>query len=302
MDLSIIIVNYNTKIYLKDCLESLYKTTRGITLEVIVVDNGSLDGSPEMIEKDFPDVKLIKNEKNLGFTKANNQGISMATGEFILLLNSDTVLNEGSITPALKYMRENPDIGIIGCKHLNEDGTIQPSCFHFPNIMTLLWDLTLLSKLFPKSRIFGRYAMTYWDYNSTMEVDRVMGSYLMVSRKVVDKIGLLDEDFFIYEEETDWCYRAKKAGLKVVFFHESTIIHLGGKATADTFFRVEGIRSMHKFYKKHYGRFQNLALNIIMPVNFIIRFLVWNFLNLLFPSDEKGKNIRDIREILKLYF
>ena len=301
MDLSVIIVNYNTGKFLYECLQSMFKTTNVQSFEVIVVDNGSEDNSNEMVEKEFPHVILIKNEKNLGFTKANNQGIEIATGKFILLLNSDTLLNENSITPVLEFMRKNPDVGICGCKHLNEDGTLQPSCFHFPSILTLIWDLTLLSRIFPKNRLFGRYAMTYWDYNNTKEVDRVMGSFLMANRIFIEKVGTLDENFFIYEEETDWCYRAKKAGFKVCFFHEATIIHFGGKATKDTFFRVEGIRSMHKFYKKHYGRIQNIALDIIMPVNFILRLLSWTFLNFFKPSDAKRKNINDIRQILKLY-
>ncbi|MBU1628372.1 glycosyltransferase family 2 protein, partial [bacterium] len=209
MDLSVIIINYNTREYLEGSIESLFSKTKGITFEVIVVDNGSEDGSSLMVEKDFPSIKLVKNDKNLGFTRANNQGINIASGDYLLLLNSDTILNESSIKPVLSYMKDNPDVCICGCKHFNSDGTLQPSCFHFPNIITLLWDLTLLSRAYPKSRIFGRYAMTYWDYNITQEVDRIMGSYLMISRKVIDKIGLLDEDFFIYEEETDWCYRAK---------------------------------------------------------------------------------------------
>jgi len=301
MDLSIIIINFNTGKFLQNCLESLFSKTKEMTYEVIVVDNGSDDDTVKMIEKEFPHVNLIKNEKNLGFTKANNQGMKIAKGEYFLLLNSDTILNEISITPALKYMKANQDVGICGCKHYNQDGSLQRTCFHFPNIITLLWDLTLLSRFFPKSSIFGKYAMTYWDYNDTRQVDRVMGSYLLTNKSFIEKVGLLDENFFIYEEETDWCYRAKKAGFKVMFFHESSIVHFGGKATTDTFFRVEGIKSMHKFYKKHYSRFQNIALNMIMPLNFIIRFTIWNLLNLVAPSQGKRKNIRDIKEILRIY-
>ncbi|HSO48607.1 MAG TPA: glycosyltransferase family 2 protein [Rhizobiaceae bacterium] len=226
-DLSVVIVSWNTRQMLRECLESLFASGATVMLETFVVDNGSTDGSPEMVEADFPFVRLIRNTDNRGFAAANNQAIRLASGRHVLLLNSDTLVHEGVIDASVRYMDENLDVGVMGCKVLNSDGTVQTTCSRFPTLANLA---LLTSGLFKVPFIPGarRYRMEDWQRNDERDVEVVSGCYFMVSGHALKTVGLLDEAFFFFGEETDWCRRFLEAGYAVRFAPVGTIIHFGG--------------------------------------------------------------------------
>ncbi|MEK7167612.1 MAG: glycosyltransferase family 2 protein [Patescibacteria group bacterium] len=222
MKLSIIIVSWNVKGLLKKCLESIKED-----FEIIVVDNNSKDGTKEMVEKDFPEAKLIKNKKNLGFAKANNQGIQEAKGDCILFLNPDTEILDGTLEKCLKEM--DTGIGILGCKILNPDLTIQPSVRRFPTFLNILLILSKLPKFF-HFKSLDHYLAKDFNYDKSQEVDQVMGAFMMVKKEVLDKVGMFDERFFLWFEEVDFCRRAKRNGFKIYYLAEAEIIHYGGQS------------------------------------------------------------------------
>lgn len=269
LDLSISIVNWNTKDLLRGCLKSIYENTHKIDFEIFVVDNASSDGSAEMVEEEFPQVKLIKNNKNLGFAKANNKALKETTGKYILLLNPDTVILGGALDIMVEFMEEHKDIGALGPKLINRDGTLQPSCRSFPTLATAFFENTFLDRLFPRNRIIGRYKMGYWDHDNIREVDQPIGACLMVKQEAINQIGLLDEQFYMYYEEVDLCYRMKKIGWRIYFLPQAQVIHYGGQssAVANLQILVERQRSMYNFYRKHYQK--NLLLNLLKCITMI---------------------------------
>lgn len=228
MDVSVIIVNWNTRELLEQCLRSIYAETWLVNFEIIVVDNGSTDGSGEMVRRGFPQVRLLANRDNRGFSAANNQGMSIAAGRYFLLLNSDTVVLDHAIEKTVALADRHPDTAVVGCRVLNPDRSLQISCFRFPSLLNWFLHSTYLYKLFPRSRFFGREQMTWWARDDEREVDVVTGCYMLVRRVAVDQIGPMDEQFFMYAEETDWCYRFKAAGWSNRFTPEAEIVHIGG--------------------------------------------------------------------------
>ncbi|HRI45819.1 MAG TPA: glycosyltransferase [Ignavibacteriaceae bacterium] len=254
MDLSIIIVNYNVKEFIQNLLHSIQQASKNLKVEVIIVDNASDDGSIELISEKFPWVKLIINKENLGFSKANNIGLKIAAGKYLLLLNPDTLVQEDTFEKMISFFESNSKVGMAGCKILNPDGTLQLACRRsFPGPWTSFCKVSGLSSLFPKSRLFARYNLTYLDENQTYEVDAISGSFMMVNREVYEKIGGLDEIFFMYGEDLDWCYRVQKAGYKVYYFHGTQIIHYKGESTKRSSLDETKIfyDAMHLFVKKH---------------------------------------------------
>jgi GT2 family glycosyltransferase len=226
-DLSVVIVNWNTQSMLRDCLESLFDSGTRATLEVFVVDNGSIDGSPEMVEAEFPSVILIRNDRNMGFAAANNQALRQATGRHLLLLNSDTLVHHGVIDASIDYMDRDPSVGVMGCRVLNADGTVQATCSQFPTLANLVLLTTGLFKVNGLSAA-KRYRMDDWQRDDERDVEVVSGCYLMTRREATEAVGLLDEDFFFFGEETDWCRRFLAHGYKVRFAPVGTITHFGG--------------------------------------------------------------------------
>ena len=256
IDLSIAIPSWNTSDLLDQCLTSIKASTEKLTYEIIVVDNASTDGSPEMVEEKHPDVMLIRNRVNLGFASACNTAFKRSTGRCFCLLNSDTIVLKDSLAPLFEFMESHPDAGAAGCKLLNGDGTLQRSCSCFPSVMTELFDALYLSKLFPRNRVFGCYSMSYWDFDDVREVDFVGGSCMMVRREAVEEVGLLDETYFMYTEEADWCYRMWDSGWKVYYYPGAQIIHLGGES-AKRFggdVRLYLYLSRNRFIRKYKGR------------------------------------------------
>ena len=253
MDVSVVIVNWNTREILRDCLVSVYANTKDVEIEVIVIDNGSSDGSVEMVESEFPQAKIIANTENRGFAAANNQGMAVARGRYVLLLNSDTIVLDGAIDKATAFADSHPRAGITGCRILNRDKTLQPSCFMFPSVLNMLLLGTYLPKVFPKSRFFGREQMTWWDRSDVREVDVVTGCFMLVRREAIEQVGLMDEQFFMYAEETDWCYRFKEAGWQVMFTPDAEINHLGGASAEKVRAKMvlQWRKSMLLFFRKY---------------------------------------------------
>ncbi|MEG0076028.1 MAG: glycosyltransferase family 2 protein [Eubacterium sp.] len=257
MDLSIIIVNYKTKELTSNCIDSIYESNlKGIDYEILVVDNASNDGSIESIEVRFPKVKSIKNNENLGFSKANNIGMEQSSGDYILLLNSDTIVEIMTIRKSLEFMRNHQHVGALGCKIVLESGELDAACKRsFPTPMNGIYHTLKLDRRFPKSHRFGEYNLTYINPDKTFSVDCIMGAYMMVTREMVKIVGLLDEDYFMYGEDVDWCYRIKKAGFQIIYYPEVRIFHYKkasgiGKRNPKV---IEAFYdSMLIFYKKHY--------------------------------------------------
>ncbi|MEX0602678.1 MAG: glycosyltransferase family 2 protein, partial [Bacteroidota bacterium] len=271
LQLSVVIVNYNVREFLHHSLVSLRKAMKGIRGEIIVVDNASDDGSVEMVRKSFPSVRLIVNKQNLGFARANNIGLSAARGKFLLLINPDTLVQEDTLSVMLKFFADNPDAGLAGCKILNPDGSFQLACRRsFPTPWAALTKITGLSSLFPRSRLFGRYNLTYLSPEETYDLDAVSGSFMMLRREVYKDVGGLDEDFFMYGEDLDWCYRIQKAGWKIWYVPHTQIIHYKGESTRRS--GIDEIRTfydaMHLFVKKHFG--SSVALKMILRAGILV--------------------------------
>ena len=270
LQLSIIIVNYNVRDFLHQALRSLDKARAGLKSEVIVVDNASGDGSVDMIRSRFPKIHLIANNINVGFAKANNLALKAAKGEFCLLINPDTVVQEDTLRIMLDFFREHPEVGLAGCKILNPDGTFELACRRsFPTPWVAFTKLFGLASLMPKSKVFGRYNLTYLDPEKSYEVDAISGSFMMVRRDVVQSVGGLDEEFFMYGEDLDWCYRIQHAGWKISYVPSTSIIHYKGESTRrsslneiQTFYEA-----MHLFVKKHHGRSNVLARTLKIGIS-----------------------------------
>lgn len=299
MGLSIVIVNWNTKDLLRKCLESIYEAPPLVKFEVLVVDNASNDGSGEMVEKDFPEAQLIKNNTNLGFAKANNQGIKKSHGNLVLLLNSDVKILPGVLEKMVNFMAKHPEIGILGPKLIYPNGSYQLSGGHFPMVLSEFFERSKLAQLFSFSKFIGRYRMNYWDRDNGRELDWVSGAALMIRRRVIQDGGLMDENFFMHYEDIDWCYRAKAKGWKVYFIPEAKLVHLERQSTKKYpanlhFFNYR--KSQLYFYQKHYSLFRSSLLRIITVFIMLLRIIT-----LPFELMVSGRRHRKILERLKLY-
>jgi len=272
-DVSVIVVSWNAKENLRDCLNSLMDSTVEYAQEIIAVDNGSRDGSPEMIEKEFPHVKLIKNRNNLGFARANNIGIQASKGRYVCLVNSDVIVLEDCIKNLMSFMDEHPTTGMVGPRILNPDRTLQPSCRHFPTIWNNLCQALTLNHLFPKSRFFSAPFMNYWNHDSVRSIDALSGCFWMVRRKSLNKVGLLDEDFFIYGEDIDWCTRFHQAGWDIVFYPMDKAIHIGGASSnnAPIKFYLEMQKAGLQYWIKHHGRIGEAGYTVVILLHNTLR-------------------------------
>jgi GT2 family glycosyltransferase len=273
MDISIIIVSWNAKDYLDDCLNSIIQETIEYNTKIIVVDNASSDGSPEMVQEKYPSVTLICNQTNLGFAKANNVGIKQSTGEYIFLINSDVTLISGCINQMIAYMEQHTGIGILGPKILDKDRKSQRSCMEYPTLWNVFCRTFALDVCFPHSRMFSGLLMKYWSHDNVRSVDTLNGCFWMVRRDALNQVGLLDERFFIYGEDIDWCKRFRDAGWDVVFFPGAQAIHYGGASSsnAPVRFYVEMQRANLQLWKKHHKRVTQLGFTILIWIHQILR-------------------------------
>ncbi len=264
-DISIVITSYNSGDLVGNCIESIAKNIKQHSCEIVVVDDASVDGSADMVRDKYPQVKLIINDINQGYVRSNNAGMSSAGGRYVMSLNSDTVVLDGSVDKIIRFMDEHPDAGAVGPKLLNSDGSIQLQARRgFPTPVNSLLYFSGLSRLFPKSRLFGGYLLTYLDDKSAAEVDSLCGAAMVVRREVIDKVGLMDESYFMYGDDLDWCYRIKQAGWKVYYLPEAEVIHYGGRGgSRRRSFRniFEFHRAMAVFYGKHSAKQHVFLLN-----------------------------------------
>jgi GT2 family glycosyltransferase len=260
---SIVIVSFNTRDLLRECLLSLYRETEGIAKQVICADNASRDGSADMVAAEFPEVELVRSETNLGFAGGNNLAFSHATGRYVVLLNSDAFLQSGSLQRAIAHMEAEASIGIGGARLIGRDGSWQPSARLFPSLLNDFLTLSGLSAKFPKSRAFGRPDRTWADDNQASDVDWVPGAFSIVRRDALERVGYFDENFFLYYEEVDLCKRFKNAGYRIHYWPDVVVVHLGGessKTLKSMTFSESGsqltlwrMRSAFLYYRKHHG-------------------------------------------------
>lgn len=283
MDLGIVIVNYNTKTLLRRCLETVF-ASEGVTFRVCVVDNASTDGSAAMTAAEFPQVLLIANSDNPGYPTANNQGLQalgFAIGQpntecrHALLLNPDTELPPDALARVVHFLDAHPEIGVVGPKLLRPDGSLDRACRRsFPTVEVSFYQMVGLARLFPNSRRFARYNLTYLDPDQSAEVDSVVGAFMLVRGAAVAKVGLLDESFFMYGEDLDWAFRIKAAGWKVYYYPEVTVLHVKRAASRQNpQSRVAFWRAMEIFYRKHYAA--QTALPIHWAVIGGVRLAAW---------------------------
>lgn len=262
MDLSIIVVNYQTYDLTKQTIESILRRDHPFSYEIFLVDNASCDGSLERLKEHFSNeikqgtIKFIENKKNMGFAHANNQAIKEADSRYVLLLNSDTVVLDDCLERCIDYMEKDSSIGVLGCKVLLPDGTLDKACRRsFPTVAVSFCRMTGLSRIFPKNKRFGRYNLTYLDENETYEVECIVGAFMLVRSETIKDVGLLDERFFMYGEDIDWCYRMKLKNWKVVYYSDAQILHYkGGSINKKEKPKIiyEFYRAMYIFYGKHY--------------------------------------------------
>jgi len=284
MDVTVILVNYNGGKLIVQSIESLFANTDPhLVLEVFVVDNGSTDNSVSEICQHFPGVKIIANATNAGFARANNQAINLSHGRYLLLLNPDTVLRPATVDHIVRFMDGHPQVGICGPKVLLPDGKLDRACRRtFKTPGTYLYHGLGLSRIFARSPVLGRYYLSYLDPDMLTEVDSVMGAFMMVRRETVDGIGYLDESFFMYCEDEDWCFRAKRAGWKIVYNPEVEIVHYKGSST-----RVrkkamiwEWHKSVYFFHRKNlasgYSCLSNLLVYMMIGLSFVVSLLNHN--------------------------
>jgi GT2 family glycosyltransferase len=274
---SVIIVNWNTRDILRDCLRSVYEQTRGISFEVIVIDNASSDGSVAMVKAEFPQVVLIENRDNRGFAAANNQGMAIARGRYCLLLNSDTVVLDGAIQKTIAFADQHPKAAVVGCRVLNRDLTLQPTCFMFPSVLNMFLSMSYLYKAFPRSRFFGREFMTGWNRNDIRSVETVTGCFMLVRREAIEPVGVMDEGFFMYAEETDWCRRFQQAGWVNLFYPDAHIIHLGGQSTQQIKpqMTLQLRAGILQYIRKHDGGIRYFLACILTSLWFAFRIPFW---------------------------
>lgn len=261
--MTVVIVNHNTVEDLRRCLASLRESEHTCSFEIHVVDNASTDGSGQMVREEFPDVRLRINDRNVGFAKGNNPVIEASRSEFVLLLNPDTIVFDHALDPVVEFLRRSPDVGMATCRLVQEDGSLDLACRRtFPNAFDGLCRALGLAELFPKSPTFARYNMSYLDEDALAEVDAINGAFMMVRRTAIEEVGLLDEDYYMYMEDLQWCYAFREHGWKIYYVPESTIIHFKGRSSrknSDAMIRAF-FESMEIFCRKVYRpRYNPLA-------------------------------------------
>ena len=277
MKLSVIIVNYNVEYFLEQCLHSVLKAAKNLSCEIFVVDNNSVDGSVAMVEEKFKTVKLIANKKNTGFSYANNQAIKQSAGEYILLLNPDTVVEENTFEKVISFMDAHPDAGGLGVKMLDGKGNFLPESKRgLPTPSVAFYKIFGLSNLFPKSTLFGKYHLGYLDKDKTHEIEILSGAFMLLRKSVLEKIGLLDETFFMYGEDIDLSYRIIKAGYKNYYFSDTRIIHYKGESTRKSSINYVFVfyRAMVIFAEKHFSKNNATAFSFLINIAIYFRAFV----------------------------
>lgn len=268
--LSIVIVSWNVRELLRDCLRSIEQTQGDLTVEVIVVDSASADGSPAMVAAEFPQVTLIASDENVGFPWGNNMGIAKAHGRYILLFNPDTILHENALVHMVDYLEKHLDVGVVGAQLLNEDGSVQSSRRRFPTLITAFFESTWLQSRAPQ-RILNRYYALDIADDQTADVDWVMGACLMTRQEIARTVGGMDEGYFMYSEELDWCRRIKMAGWRVVYLPAAQVTHYQGKSSEQVVAQrhIYFNQAKLRYFRKYHGRVPALILRLFLLLNYL---------------------------------
>lgn len=300
IDISVVIVNWNTRDLLMVCLNSLEEQKGNFRKEVIVVDNGSSDGSQAAVRKSFPQVQIIENNANLGFAKANNIGMKASEGRYLCLVNSDVKVLDGCLDQLVRYIDQDTSIGIIGPKILWPDMTLQDSCRKFPSLWNNVCDFLHLNRLFPKSDIFSSEHMMFFDHMTIRNVEGLVGCFLMIRKEALEQAGLFDEQFFIYYEETDLCKRIRDKNWKIVFFPSARAIHYGRKSSSKDALRFsfEQLKSKIQYWEKHHSRLTVIIILFILLMQHGLRLVADGILYITVPS----KRVQIIQRLSKNYF
>jgi N-acetylglucosaminyl-diphospho-decaprenol L-rhamnosyltransferase len=278
IDLSIIIINWRSKDFLRKCLASIYANTRDVPFEIIVIDNASFDGSEEMVHREFPEVQFIQSAENLGFARANNLGFDRSKGQNILFLNPDTEVSDGAIRALLAALDSRPDAGIMGCKLLNSDLSVQTSCIQsYPTLLNQVFDADYLRRIFPKSSLWGTQPL-YEVQEGPAKVEVVSGACLLIRREAFEKAGLFSETYFMYAEDVDVCYKVKSSGWGVYYLASATVIHHGGqsssKKTENNFATIMTRESLYNFMKVRRGKLYAVAFRLTLGLAAFCRILM----------------------------
>ncbi|NEW07098.1 glycosyltransferase family 2 protein [Paenibacillus sp. SYP-B3998] len=287
MDLSIIIVNYNTRELTLKCIHSVLASTPSYSYEIILIDNASSDGTIQAVEEQFPQVTCIANKENVGFSKANNQGIKIAKGRYVLLLNSDTVVQTDTLDIMLRFMDAHPTVGASGCKIVLPDGSLDKACKRgFPTPSASFYYAFGFSKLFPNNPRFNQYQLGYLDADQEYPIDSLVGAFMLVRREAIDQVGMLDEEFFMYGEDIDWCYRIKQAGWVNYYYPRTQIIHYKGASSRKKPYKIiyEFHRAMILFHKKHFQRQYSWPINVMVFAGVGLKFVLSLIKNKLRPA------------------
>jgi GT2 family glycosyltransferase len=300
MDLSIIIVNWNTRELLHGCLKTVRLNIESIPaslIETLVVDNASSDGSGAMIREHFPWVQLIENQENGGFARGNNQAIRESRGRYVLLLNPDTELLDNALGVLVEYMDNHPHVGGVGARILNPDGTLQPSAHPFPTLRREFWRLFHLDAL----HAYSTYDMPAWDVEVAQSVDALLGACLLIRREALNTVGLLDEDYFMYSEEVDLCYRLKRSGWSLYWVPQARVIHYGGQSTKQVAAKMflQLYRAKVQYFRKNQGRFSAQWYKLILLSASLPRLtLPWVYL--VIRDQQRPQNVTLIRNYWQL--
>ena len=295
VDISIVILNYNDKEYLKGCLLSLDHCSTSRRVEIIVSDNASTDGSIEMIESEFPHVRLLKNNENLGFTKGNNAGIKASHGKYVFLLNSDIKVLDACIDALADYLDQNPDVALAGPRILNRDMSLQCTCRKDPGLWNNFCAFSGLAGMFPKVSFLSGEQMFYFKGDRTADMDILVGCFSAIRREAIERVGLLDERFYMYGDELDWCRRFREAGWRVVFHPNGQAIHYGGTSTVrkdPVKYAVLQQNSVLRYWDKYHGLGGCFGIKCLIVFRLISRWLAAFAKYLLSPAKRVDSGIR----------
>ncbi|MBN1846504.1 MAG: glycosyltransferase family 2 protein [Sedimentisphaerales bacterium] len=286
MDISCIIVSWNARRHLLETLRSVAEATAGRRREIIVVDNASTDHSPQAVAERYPEVILIRNDENLGFSRANNLGLARSRGRYVALINSDVVVRPDCLTHLYDYMERHPEVGMLGPRILNPDGSLQVSCRHFPSVWNNLCQILGLNRLFSRSRRFSEPFMHYWPHDAVHDIDVLSGCFWFVRREALRQVGGLDERFFIYGEDIDWCRRFHEKGWKVRFLPEAQAVHYHEASSSNDPLRfyIEMQKADLQYWQKHHGSRGRAAYRLLILLRHALRLPVYGIRYVLCPA------------------
>lgn len=297
--ISVIIVSWNARDYLRDCLNSICQTGADCIQEVIVVDNASKDGSPEMVGEEFPEATLIRAGENLGFARANNLAMKCAKGSVFALVNSDVIVHQGCLETLAAFLDHHNDVGLVGPRVIGGDGKLQRTCRKVPNVWNTVCRILSLDRVFPDWQIFSGFEVSYRNHENCAEAEVLSGCFCVVRKKAVDEVGGMDEQFFFYAEDIDWCKRFRDAGWKIMFVPEATATHFGGASTSNAplHYSIEILRATLKYWRKHHGIVGKIVCYLLIVAHHGFRLLIRSVQQALFLGrtvDSKHKFKEDI--------